>query len=369
MKANFIVPAINIGGGLREVINLAEKMQKMDVHAEITALWRGMHQMPTRLPVKEITRISASRLWASFTFLYVFLCLTMFLMKSRKNLLRNEFFVFTHYVTIPFSFLVKRKQRLFFVQGLEWRFLGSGVWSRLLKTVLIFCYRRGVVITANSYLTQELRDLGVPVQYSLSIWADPEFKGESTADEQRDFDFVMVLRRGAPKRLDLYLQFIALCSKNSGIKIAVITPDDELASLTRNSVAQVLVRPSMHEMRAVYTRSKVFVMLSEHEGFGLPPLEAMGCACVPVCRASGGVRAYMYGDFLNELVLPLNMPLDALFQFCTQLIADHLRLRSCSIAAVERFDEGVEKAKTRNVVIQKLISDMQNVLSSANLKH
>lgn len=368
MRVNFIVPAINIGGGLREVINLAEKIQKMDVHTEITTLWRGRHQMSTALPVKELTCIPASRSWALFSFLYVFSCLTTFLIKSRKNLLRNEFFVFTHYVTIPFSFLVKRRQRLFFVQDLEWRFLGSGVWSRLLKAVLIFCYRRGIVITANSYLTQELQDLGVPVPYSLSIWADPEFKCESTVDEERNFDFVMVLRLGAAKRLDLYLQFIALCSKNSNIKVTVITPNDEIANLMRDSVAQVLVRPSTQEMRAVYAQSKVFVMLSEHEGFGLPPLEAMSCACVPVCRDSGGVRAYMYGNCLNELLLPLNMPLDALFQFCTQLIADQLRLGRCGRAAIERFEEGLEKARTRHVVIQKLISDMQNRLVTANVK-
>lgn len=365
MIVNFIVPAINIGGGLREVINLAQKIQDMGSYAQIITLWRAPHQMSTCLPVKELTRIPARRLWALLTFCYVFLCYAIFLVRSRKN----EFFVFTHYVTIPFSLLVKPRQRLFFVQDLEWCFLGNGIVSRIVKAILIFCYRRGVVISANSYLTQELLDLGVMVQHNLSIWANPEFKCKNTANEQRDFDFVMVLRRGAAKRLDLYLEFISLCSKKSDLKVAVITPHDELAILTKDSVAQVFLRPSLQEMRVVYGRSKIFVMLSEHEGFGLPPLEAMGCACVPVCRASGGVRAYMYGDCLNALVLPLNMPLDELFQFCTQLIADQLRLRSCSVAAVERFEEGVEKAKIRHVVIQKLISDMQNVLSSANLKH
>jgi len=368
MKANFIVPAINIGGGLREVLNLAEKMQKMNVHVGIIPLWRSMHQMPTGLSVQELTRIPASRLWATFTFFYVFLRFTTFLIKSRKKFFKKNFFVFTHYVTIPFCFFVKRRHRVFFVQALEWQFLRNRFLSRFLKMILIFCFRHGVVITANSYLKQELQHLGVSVNHNLSIWADSKFKCENIENKQRDFDFVMVLRRGAPKRLDLYFQFIALCSKNSEIKIAVITPDDELASLTQASVAEVFIRPSIHEMRAAYSRSKIFVMLSEHEGFGLPPLEAMGCACVPVCRDSGGIHAYMHGNGLDALVLPLDMPLDEVYRFCTNLLADPAQLKICSVAAVVRFDEGVEKARTRHIVIEKFISEMQDVLSPKKLK-
>ena len=369
MKANFIIPAINIGGGVREVFNLADEIKKNNVHAEIITLWRGMHQMSTSLPVQELTRVPASRLWAIFTFPFVFLRYALFLIKSRSHLFGVEFFIFTHYLTVPFYFFVKRRQRVFFIQDLEWRFLGNGVISRFLKTILIFCFRRGVVISANSYLAKELQALGVLVHYNLSIWADSEFKCENNENMQRDFDFVMVLRRGVAKRLDLYIQFIELCSKNPDIKLIVITPHDELASLIRDSVAEVLVRPSIHEMRAVYARSKIFVMLSEHEGFGLPPLEAMGCACVPVCRDSGGIHAYMYGNGLDALVLPLDMPLDEVYRFCTNLLANPAQLRTCSVAAVARFDEGVEKARTRRVVIEKFISEMQNVLSAEKLKY
>lgn len=366
MKINFIVPAINIGGGLREVINLAQKMQDIGASSRIVTLWRATHQMSTCLPVKELTRIPAHRLWALLGFWYVFTCYAVFLIKSRKNSSRNEFFVFTHYLTVPFSLFVKNRQRLFFVQDLEWYFFGNGIISRIMKLVLIFCYRRGVVISANSYLTQELISSGVVVKHNLSIWANPEFKCNNFENEHRDFDFAMVLRRGVAKRLDLYLQFISLCSIKSGIKVAVITPHDEIASSIKDSVAQIFLRPSLEDMRTVYGRSKVFVMLSEHEGFGLPPLEAMGCACVPVCRASGGVRAYMYGDCLSDLVLPLNMPLNELFEFCTRLIANPSCLKRYSLAAVERFDKGVERVKSQHEVVENIILDMRNVLNSKN---
>ena len=41
------------------------------------------------------------------------------------------------------------------------------------------------------------------------------------------------------------------------------------------------------------------------EGFGLPPLEAMGGGCIPACRDSGGVRNYMHGQF-HRLLFPLS---------------------------------------------------------------
>lgn len=50
-----------------------------------------------------------------------------------------------------------------------------------------------------------------------------------------------------------------------------------------------------HELRALYSRARVFVFLSEYEGFGLPPLEALA-AGVPAVVADTPVAREVYGD-------------------------------------------------------------------------
>ena len=114
----------------------------------------------------------------------------------------------------------------------------------------------------------------------------------------------MLLRGSKIKRLDLYLEALKLFRARTALCIAVITPDTSIAELVRQEVSELHLRPSDDEMKELFARSHVFLLLSDVEGFGLPPLEGMGSGCVPVCRDSGGVRCYMRDDFAELLFSP-----------------------------------------------------------------
>jgi len=60
--------------------------------------------------------------------------------------------------------------------------------------------------------------------------------------------------------------------------------------------------PSDADLRRLYSRSTVFLYPSRYEGFGLPPLESMACACPVVTTEVGAVSEFAV-DRCNALVV------------------------------------------------------------------
>jgi glycosyltransferase involved in cell wall biosynthesis len=267
-----------------------------------------------------------------------------------------ELVVFTHYATLPLTWFVPRARRYIFVQDLEWKFLRSGPLSWLVRSAILFFYRRSHVIAANSYLRTSFVALGVPVKCEIPIWADAAFLVEEPLPA-KDIDFAMILRKGHHKRLDLYLAFIALVRELGTFRIAVISTEDEIIELVRSKVSTCEVRPSLERMRSLYLRAKCFVHLSDHEGFGLPPLEAMGAGCVPLCRDSGGIRAFMHGEVLETLLFPLSMPIDEVASRAVQTVGDVGRLDLLSRHCRLSFRAGLDVQQRRAAAIDGLLRE------------
>lgn len=348
-----VVPSLKVSGGIREVMRLGEDIVRQRHSVSMLSMWNSPHAAGSSLTIRIVLDKAPSIARAMFDFFVIFFRFFSCLRRNKRRSVEGPCFVFTHYVTLLLSILVPRSRRFFFVQDFEWRFVPPGLLSSILKKAILCCYRTGKLISANSYLTEGLRDLGLPVHAETAIWADARFKAMSNAS--REIDYVMVLRKGIHKRLDLYLSFIDLARQHPNRNIAVITTEDEIAIKLKERVAVCLLRPSLEEMRAVYARAKCFVHLSDHEGFGLPPLESMGAGCVPVCRDSGGVRVFIASSPLESYLLPLSIDIEAIFQKCQTLIADEKLLNSLSGVARKVFDDGLAASVTRQENIKKLL--------------
>ena len=154
----------------------------------------------------------------------------------------------------------------------------------------------------------------------------------------------MVLRYGDIKRLDLYWQLLSELKRDCRLKCAAITCEDGIAGECAGKVDVCLLRPTSAEMKDLFSRSKVFVLLSEREGFGLPPLEAMGTGCVPVCRDSGGVHCYMKDNLVDNL-FPLDAPMATLAKRILELVSDSDLLQALADEATRIFHEGERRAR------------------------
>lgn len=335
--AQIVLPSLKISGGIREALRLAADLQNEGLPTGVLSMWASPHPMESPVPVTMLSRLRPRIARAAFELPFLQFQFARWL---RRMGTPAAPMIFTHYATLPLALLVPKPLRYFFVQGVEWKFVRNRALSAALRWVVLGIYRTGGIISANAFLSAQLASEGLKVAFEAPIWADPVFQGR--VDANRDIDFAMVLRKGAIKRLDLYRRFIDL-ARSRGLRLLVITPEDEIAESVRGSVEELLLRPSAEQMRAAYERSKCFILLSEHEGFGLPPLEAMGSGCVPVCRDSGGVRAFMQDPALGGNLLALDMPIEQVFDRAIEVVADESAWQRLSAAVRERFDAGLRE--------------------------
>lgn len=351
VKCYFVLPSLKVSGGVIEAMRLGSDLARSGVQSALLCMWRTDRALPSELAVHELSDSNPTARGAILELASSFFRFRRWIRAQEKSA-GKSCFLFTHYATLPLAWAVPEARRFFFVQDIEWRFLQSGFASRALRRIILYFYRRGRLISANAYLTATLRDLGLSVEFDVPIWASAEFLAAS--EEPRDIDFVMVLRKGAHKRLDLYLSFIELARRHGDLKLAVISPEDEIIAQIRDVTAVALLRPTVAQMRALYSRSKCFTHLSDHEGFGLPPLEAMGSGCVPLCRDSGGVRAFMSQPALSSMLIPLRWPIQAIFDKANELLRSP-ELQSLSVHCRQEFARGLDSAKHRAVDLVRVM--------------
>ncbi len=110
-------------------------------------------------------------------------------------------------------------------------------------------------------------------------------------------------------------------------------PEDPLRLAERAGItSRVQVRDYVDdtELRTLYQRASVFVFLSEYEGFGLPPLEAMA-AGIPVVVGDTPVARELYGD--AALRVPVDDPDAVASALLCFLQDDTARQRALAAAA------------------------------------
>lgn len=343
---SFVLPTLKISGGIKETLRLADEVGGLGHAVDFVIMWVNFNGISNiKKKVNYLSRFRANELLALFQMPIIIFYFIIFAFLRIKNRSSRKW-VFTHYTTFPLALIVPRANCFFFVQAMEWCFVRNKYLSTLLKRFILFFYSRGKVLTANNYLTLGMQKNEINVFAELPIWADANFFNQECNLKVRVFDFAMVLRKGECKRLDLYTKFIRISnSQKKNWRFAVITPDEDLAQLVQPLVQECLLKPSIEQMRDLYASSKYFLMMSDHEGFGLPPLEAMGSGCVPICRDSGGVKAYMTGE-LKHLLLPLDSDIDCIFEFVNNLMCGN-EWEVVSSMAKQVFVDGLNKSENR----------------------
>lgn len=185
---------------------------------------------------------------------------------------------------------------LYVVQDIESKFYKSN----FLNFLALLTYKSNKVVPCNEYLKIELKKMRVKIYSSFNIGITDQFLNELQNNNQRAFDLLYFPRKDRNKNLSLMLDFLKSIKFN--LKIALVSQDKEIFKhfssddFKRHSITYITPL-SEEELIKVYDNSKVFLSTSLHEGFSLPPLEAMSRGCLVILYPSGGPELYALNNF------------------------------------------------------------------------
>jgi glycosyltransferase involved in cell wall biosynthesis len=256
--------------------------------------------------------------------------------------------VTTLYSTVPsaWKFAQRCGARLInFVQGFEPYFDSGRPYEQVRNTYFL----AQTSITTSSWLTEKVKSkaLGCDVkQLPLGInkytFYPPHLRQFRGAAKLR---IGLVLRASVDKGQFILRELIDLLfSRGSDFSLTVFKPDDYPLAPPDSQVSDFkLVRlPASRSVIADALREvDIFVDASLHEGYGLFPLEAMGCGACAVVSDSGGISQYLQDGENGRIVLAMNKP-EAYLEQLLELHRDRdalLRMREAAVQTAQSYDE------------------------------
>jgi glycosyltransferase involved in cell wall biosynthesis len=276
-------PGLTSHGGVRVLAAIANRLVDQGCNVIIYVPDRpavSPFQLDDRVVVRKVGLRSDNKFIAGVTFLIVL-----------PMHLANRFVLANHFSTVFPAWLSSKwlgAKYVYFVQDIEYRFY-AGTFYRIIKAACEWTYRRGRLIAANSYLATELtRYQQVLLTARLGV-ADSFFSVPSKSIT-KDFEIIYFLRGEKHKRADRFdamLPFFLL----KGFRVLCVSQNRSLLDIYSQRVATLCPKGDVDIIQAL-DKSKILLLTSDHEGFALPPLEAMARGVPPVMFECGGPSVY-----------------------------------------------------------------------------
>lgn len=225
---------------------------------------------------------------------------------------KSDIIVATHTPTTLVSLLagklLGRGLPVWFYQDYPAMFEGRRVEAWLLRVA--HRWHRGAVVVSH-FSAGELRELsGMDVRYVGQILNDHElFEAQRRAGARAGggSSTIMYLGDFRPRKglADFLAAVRIVHERRGGIRVRLVLKEG--GEIELEAPHEVILRPDTPTLARCYGESDLFVSASWHEGFGLPPLEAMACGTPVVLSDSGGARDYAR-DEGNCLLVPPRDP-------------------------------------------------------------
>ncbi len=296
LKVTYVLPTLNVSGGVISVIQLVNELILLDVEARIATLAEYPEIYNRKFYFRPLVYKNKAELIKKFP--------------------ESHIAVATHWTTAPWVAEIVRKGRagtgLYFIQDYEsWFFPES---DRRARQKVVDTYKLiSSKIVKSRWLQEMLAGHGyhaekIPLGMDLATYYPRDVPG---GPSEKSPPAVVAMarprtpRRGFPdliKALDMVRQAIPA--------VSIHLFGEDLSSYSQHIPFPFIdekVIVDAHRMAALYSAGDVFVDASVFQGFGRPALEAMACGTACVLTGVGGVTEYAR-DGENCLLAPPEQP-------------------------------------------------------------
>ncbi len=296
MRISFLLSSLRLSGGVRVVIEYANRLQARGHRVALIAPG-GTHDadMVSEL-APDVARIEAGKAPNGRPSWFEMLALTRDLARSVPVC---DILLSTHTPTTVAGYLARRRLRTsrlaWLYQDYREMFAGRPIEDWLLRNALRWHEQAFVV---SEYSRQEL--LAFVPQGRVRIVGEGLSQAElfrplaAGRRKPRPDGLRRLLFLGDLRPRKGFFDFLAAAQqvyvRREDIFLQVVTK--ERAEFSIDLPHEVLYRPSRRALAGLYANCDVFVSASWWESFGLPPLEAMACGAPVVTTDSRGVREY-----------------------------------------------------------------------------
>lgn len=294
MRINFLVPTTDVYGGIRVVFELANQLEKRGHRVLVT--------VPVFPPVAENSIRDYLRAIKDTPIrLFDQRQIDWFDLRARLVQVPHLGFesrvpdadvaIATWWKTAEFleSYSMEKGEKFYFIQHYETH---AGPTDRVERTYRLPFNR----IVTSSWLESKVQELGVSTlgRVTYGVNHDVFYRDEGadyTVDEPIRVGMMFSQRRwkGCPEGFQAFEHVQRSVDKDLQLVLfGKSLPDSE--DLPQN--AEFHFDPEQSQLRELYQSMDVFMMPSHHEGFGMPPMEAMACGTAVIATDVGAVRDY-----------------------------------------------------------------------------
>jgi glycosyltransferase involved in cell wall biosynthesis len=346
---------------MHRIVAIVPKLALTGGNLEVERLLRDLEELGTTVILLPVFPNKVNRFWGYFLAPYFYLRAAVSALLYQPNLL-----ILTHYSTLPFGALQAclGMKVAVFIQAFEWLFPSSNIYiQRIMKAYHMAAYRQSqYLIFGNLYLKNNLPSI---TPGPLELTSHPGAILYPVGSTSRDlsnlpnqsfaapvYEIGLILRNGWLKNQQAYYAVLAKLVSLGSVephRMSVINMLNSNTSSSKYSSIGVEVRAKMSHQDLCFwiANLKIFLCLSIHEGFGLPPLEAMALGAVPLVLSNGGCISYM-SEF-PELILHPNSSTQAIVEKISSILSwpDEYRLNKVDRlkASAQHYLDWASKAR------------------------
>lgn len=329
VKVIFVLQTLGISGGIRIVFEHAQRLADKNFNVEVWGLdahdnaWDTSDNVKTRL-FKDYDRMTDA-------------------LKKEEAIKVATWWETAFPVWLA---SVKKGIPVYFIQEIESWFYPDDVVA---QASVISCYRKEFRnMTTSQYNLKEIQELGLKATAIPCGYDDSVYKPLKKVEREKNV-LLAVGRTFFQKNFNFtFKAWKALGEKRMPMWLFGIEP--QMAKM--DSKIKYLKKPSNDEVNKLYNQATAFVQTSRHEGFSLPPLEAMAAGCPVICTDSHGNRDFCI-DGKNCIIVEQDN--------VEQLTAAYKKLFADKKLQEKLSKEGLKTAKRyRWEVVAEKVADFYN---------